>query len=87
MFGSMTQSPKFNHKDSTIDRRGRFELLNDGLDHIQLDDPDAELIARTRTLLPYVPVKILTYDIGLALRARATGLDVLRLEYHDLKNE
>lgn len=61
---------------------GRFELLSDDLEHVQRPDTDGEIIDRARTVAPFVDHSMmLTYDLGMALRSRAAGLEAIRLEY------
>ena len=61
---------------------GMFVLPSDELDHQQLGDIDAEIIDRAQTVAPFIePIIILTYDLGMALRSRAAGVQAVRLEY------
>ena len=65
---------------------GTFVLLSDELDHQQLGDIDAEIIDRGQTVAPFVEqIIVLTYDLGMALRSRAAGVDTVRLEYAQLE--
>ncbi|GAB3584528.1 hypothetical protein GCM10027406_31080 [Leifsonia lichenia] len=78
MFGTGELATSFVRPDETPSREGRFELLNDSIDHVQLADADAELLDRGRALMAYLPVKVVTFDTGMALRGRAAGIDVVR---------
>ena len=77
MFGAKDIFPTFCREDKTPTEQGGFELLNDDIDHVQLSDPDAELLARSRALFAYLPVKVVTFDTGMALRGMASGIDVV----------
>ncbi|MGA0568373.1 PIN domain-containing protein [Rathayibacter sp. KR2-224] len=79
MFGTGERAAAFSHTDGILAREGRFELLNDSIEHHQLADPDAELLDRSSSLRAYVEAKVVTFDIGLALRGKAAGIDVLLL--------
>jgi len=80
MFGSRELPSTFRRTDLTPTRQGKFELLNDDIEHVQLLDPDAEVLARSRSLTAYIPVKVITFDTGMALRGMASGIDVVRIE-------
>ena len=77
MFGTRERPNTFAHAASVPVREGRFELLNDSIDHVQRADPDGEILDRSRTLRPYLPVKVITFDTGMALRGMAAGIDVV----------
>lgn len=77
MFGTGERSTLFTHPDETSQRTGNYELLQDPIEHVQFADPDAELLDRSRKLRAYLPVKVITFDTGMALRGRAAGLDIV----------
>lgn len=77
MFGTGEESTTFVQADRVPAREGRFEILNDSIEHVQLGDPDGEILDRSRALRPYLPVKTVTFDTGMALRGKAAGLDVV----------
>jgi hypothetical protein len=77
MFGSKVASSSFDRQDKIPRELGQFELLTDEVEHVQILDPDAELLARSRTLTAYLPVKVVTFDTGMALRGMASGIDVV----------
>jgi len=83
MFGTGERAASFVRSDQVPIREGRFELLNDSIEHVQLPDADAELLDRSRTLRAYLPVKVITFDTGMALRGKASGIDVVRSESLD----
>lgn len=57
-------------------------ILFDEIGHIPLGHVDSEIVDRAATLTPFVKeVRIATYDTGMALRARQSGLDVCKFEY------
>lgn len=80
MFGTGEQSATFVQTDRVPAREGRFEILNDSIDHVQLGDADGEILDRSRTLRPYLSVKVVTFDTGMALRGKAAGIDVVLSE-------
>lgn len=80
MFGTRERTTNFSQPTERFNREGRVELLIDSIDHVQIEDSDAELLDRSRTLRAYLPVKVLTFDTGMALRGRAAGIDVVRLD-------
>jgi hypothetical protein len=82
MFGSKEMTTTYS-KSGALELRGSIELLNDDIEHVQLDDPDAEILARGRALAPFVPVKVLTFDTGMALRGMASGVDMVLLTQPD----
>jgi len=57
-------------------------LLLDGLQHVRLHDADSEIIDRARALQDFAgrPVYLVTFDTGMAFRAKAAGLDVVTLQ-------
>ena len=87
MFGSGELPSTFTRTDLIPARHGRVELLNDDIEHVQQIDPDAEVLARSRTLTAYIPVKVVTFDTGMALRGMASGIDVVRIEQPDEASE
>jgi hypothetical protein len=58
------------------------ELLLDEPGHVRLPDSDSELVDRASSLQDFLarPVHLLTFDTGMAFRARAAGLEVRKLE-------
>lgn len=57
-------------------------VLIDEMGHIPMDHVDSEIVDRATTLSPFVgEVRIATYDTGMALRARQSGLEVCKFEY------
>jgi predicted ribonuclease YlaK len=76
MFGTRERATTF-RRVGIPNKEGRFELLNDSIEHVQLADADAELLDRSRTVRAYLPVKVITFDTGMALRGRAAGIDVV----------
>ena len=87
MFGSRELASTFTRTDLTPTRRGKVELLNDDIEHVQQLDPDAEVLARSRSLTAYIPVKVVTFDTGMALRGMASGIDVVRVEQPEKTSE
>jgi PIN domain len=83
MFGSKETSTNYSLSCNGRELRGQFEMLTDDIEHLQLEDPDSEILARSRTLAPFIPVKVMTFDTGMALRGIASGDDVLLLEQPD----
>jgi hypothetical protein len=59
-----------------VDGNTRARLLFDPVGHIRLRDADAELVDRTSELQTLTGLKamIVTYDIGMSLRAKAAGV-------------
>ena len=77
MFGTHDLEMGYERTDSIPVRRAKFELVTDTIEHVQLDDPDAEILDRARALTAYVPTQVMTFDTGMALRGRAAGVDVV----------
>ncbi|MCK2238958.1 MULTISPECIES: PIN domain-containing protein [unclassified Crossiella] len=73
--GSGNSPPPVGHPDDTI------ELLLDPPGHVRHDRADAEIIARALVVEIWLgrKIKLVTFDIGMALRARAEGLAVITL--------
>ena len=65
------------------DDRTFVHLLMDDPAHRRLPEPDAELVDRVRALgdLTGRTVTLVTYDTGMALRARTAGLTVRKLAH------
>lgn len=59
-----------------------LRLLTNDLDHVALDDADSEIIDRALTLQPFATdIRLVTYDSGMAFRARHAGLKAIKLSY------
>lgn len=86
MFGTGERSTNFSQAGQPFDREGRVELLIDSIEHVQIADSDAELLDRSRTLRAFLPVTVVTFDTCMALRGRAAGIDVVRLETEPRSN-
>ncbi len=67
------------------DDRIRVHIVMDPVHHERLDDSDTELVDRARALadLTGQRVIVVTYDSGMAFRAKAAGLTVEMLEHAD----
>lgn len=87
MFGAKNKFPTFCREYKIPAEQGAFELLSDDINHAQLSDPDAELLARSRTLTAFLPVKVVTFDTGMALRGMASGIDVVLASAPDDEDE
>ncbi|WP_225804791.1 PIN domain-containing protein [Streptomyces sp. NK15101] len=59
----------------------KVELLSDGPGHVRLPDEDDEIVDRATAVHSVAagPVRLVTYDTGMALRAKQLGLPVLKL--------
>ena len=59
-----------------------LEVVIDPLSHVRLPDPDSEIADRVLSIrqLANRRVTLLTYDTGMALRARSVGVDVQHLD-------
>lgn len=66
--------------------RVRAHLLLDDALHVRLPHADSELVDRCRALADVAgrPVTLITSDTGMALRARAAGLTVAKIDTPDL---
>ncbi|WP_165942583.1 PIN domain-containing protein [Micromonospora sp. KC721] len=66
----------------------RVQIIFDPPGHVRHDIPDEEIIDRALSaeLLAGRPVTMVTYDTGMAMRAKAAGLQVVKLE-HQLGDE
>ncbi|MFH9959059.1 PIN domain-containing protein [Streptomyces roseolus] len=59
----------------------KIEVLTDDLGHVRLPEADDEIVDRATAVRSIAagPVRLITYDTGMALRARQLGLPVLKL--------
>jgi len=59
----------------------RIEVLTDDPGHVRLPEADDEIVDRATAVQSIAagPVRLVTYDTGMALRARQLGLPVLKL--------
>jgi hypothetical protein len=68
----------------TSSRETRVEVVMDRPGHIRLADTDDEIVDRIATIEPLTgkSITLLTFDTGMALRARAAGLTVAKFQKH-----
>lgn len=79
---TFAKAGSFDTSIASTSRRLTAHLLTDPSQHTRLSDADAELIDRCLALQLLVErkVNLLTFDVGMALRARSSGLAVERLD-------
>jgi PIN domain len=68
----------------TSSRETRLEVVMDRPGHVRLADTDDEIVDRIATIEPLTgkSITLLTFDTGMALRARAAGLTVAKFQKH-----
>ena len=84
--GHLLHSPVDTKADTTANRRAPItvELLLDPPDHIQLPNTDDEIVDRAMSIqsLAGKSVTMVSYDTGMIMRARSSGLEVVKLVKH-----
>lgn len=67
---------------ATGSRETRIEVIMDRPGHVRLADADDEIVDRIATIEPLTgkSITLLTFDTGMALRARAAGLTVAKFK-------